>query len=93
MSGISAASSEAAAPKARDFAIPTAKHQNARHEKHDKHVSKPISNSRLSPERQIRPITAGGAKGSIHHPNKENLGVGRRLKETVITAFGGSKLV
>jgi hypothetical protein len=91
-SGISGGNStdslEAAAPKARDFAIPPTPKQNARNEKHDS-----LNKTVVTTDRP-RLITAASSKGTFHHPYKENLGMGRRWKDAknaVITKFGALK--
>lgn len=43
--------------------------------------------------KQPRPATANSVKAVSFqdHPNKENMGMGRRLKDAMLTTFGGLK--
>ncbi|PPJ49984.1 hypothetical protein CBER1_04736 [Cercospora berteroae] len=82
-------SSEAATPIARDFAVPhNGDIQQNNREKHD--MAKPAASIR---GKQPRPATANSVKAVSFqdHPNKENMGMGRRLKDAMLTTFGGLK--
>lgn len=82
-------SSEAATPIARDFAVPhNSDIQQNNNEKHD--MAKPAASIR---GKQPRPATANSVKAVSFqdHPNKENMGMGRRLKDAMLTTFGGLK--
>ncbi len=85
MSFSSINSPEAATPIARDFAV--SQKDLRRHEKHD--IPTTMNNVSSRP----RPNTASsGRDTAFHHPNKENLGnMGRRLKDAMLTTFGGLK--
>lgn len=83
-SGISIESPEAATPIARDFAVP--QKNIRRHDKHD--IPRATTNVSSKP----RPNRAGSGRDlTFHHPNKENLGMGRRFKDAMLTTFGGPK--
>lgn len=86
MSGIRISSPEATTPIARDFAL---SQQKIGHEKHDIPRMMMTTTSICKP----RPTTRAGSVKmvSFSHPDKENLGRGRRFKEAFLTTFGGHK--
>lgn len=85
MSGIRISSPEATTPIARDFAL---SQQKIGHEKHD--IPRMMMTTSIS---KPGPTTRAGSVKTVSfsHPDKENLGRGRRFKDAVLTTFGGHK--